>query len=116
MKKIRYAVLGYTGVFNPDTEAVEQKESIAYNIIDYSPEAEAKVKEIAYNGDYESFDDEEPKTVVAPRNLTKGEYITISGVMYKTTSNIPNGEHIITGQNAIETTIEKQLAELSKGE
>lgn len=53
---------------------------------------------------------------VAPRNLMEGEYITINGVMYKTTSNIPNGEPIIAGQNAIETTIEDQLAELAKGE
>ena len=54
--------------------------------------------------------------IVAPRNLTEGEYITINGVMYQVMSNIPNGEPIITGQNAIETTIEKQLAELAKGE
>jgi uncharacterized membrane protein len=58
-----------------------------------------------------------PTTVpVAPRNLTDGEYITVDGVMYKATSNIPNGEPIITGQNAVETTIEEQLAELAKGE
>ena len=60
MKKIRYAILGYMDVFNPETEVVEQKESIAYNIIDYSSEAEAKAKEIAYNGDYNVLDDEEP--------------------------------------------------------
>lgn len=53
---------------------------------------------------------------VAPRNLTAGEYITINNVMYKITANIPHGEPIITGQNAIETTIEEQLAELAKGE
>ncbi len=59
---------------------------------------------------------EQPITPVAPRNITKGEYITVSGVMYKATSNIPNGEPIINGQNAIATTIEEQLAELAKGE
>ena len=53
---------------------------------------------------------------VAPRNITEGEYITIGGVLYKAIANIPNGESIITGQNAIETTIEEQLAELAKGE
>ena len=53
---------------------------------------------------------------VAPRNITKGEYITVNGVMYKALTNIPNGELIITGQNAVETTIEEQLAELAKGE
>ena len=53
---------------------------------------------------------------VAPRNITAGEYITVNGVLYKVTVNIPSGEPIITGQNAIETTIEEQLAELAKGE
>ena len=56
-----------------------------------------------------------PKTV-APRNITAGEYITVNGVLYKALANIPNGEPIITGQNAVETTIEEQLAELAKGE
>lgn len=60
MKKIRYAILGYTDVFNPETGEAEQKESIAYCIIDYSPEAEERVKEKAYHGDYEIFDDGEP--------------------------------------------------------
>lgn len=58
----------------------------------------------------------EPFTVpVAPRNITAGEYVTVNGTMYKATTNIPSGEPIITGQNAIETTIEEQLAELAKG-
>ena len=56
-----------------------------------------------------------PKTI-APRNITAGEYIIVNGVLYKATSNIPSGERIITGQNAIETTVEEQLAELAKGE
>lgn len=56
-----------------------------------------------------------PKTV-APRNITAGEYITVNGILYKATANIPSGEIIVTGQNAIETTIEEQLAELAKGE
>lgn len=54
--------------------------------------------------------------VIAPRNILAGEYVTINGVLYKATANIPNGERIITGHNAIETTIEQQLAELAKGE
>lgn len=52
----------------------------------------------------------------APRNITAGEYITVNGILYKATANIPSGESIVTGQNAIETTIEEQLAELAKGE
>ena len=58
-----------------------------------------------------------PSTVpVAPRNITEGEYVTVNGVLYKATTNIPNGASIITGQNAVATTIEEQLAELAKGE
>lgn len=54
---------------------------------------------------------------VAPRNIVAGEYITINGILYKAIFNIPNGERIIVGQNAIETTIEQQLYELTmKGE
>ena len=52
----------------------------------------------------------------APRNITEGEYITIDGILYKSIANIPNGESIVTGQNAVETTIEEQLHELTKGE
>lgn len=52
---------------------------------------------------------------VAPRNIFSGEYVTIQGVLYLATENIPNGEPVIAGQNAIETTLEQQLYEL-KGE
>ena len=53
---------------------------------------------------------------IAPRNIIEGEYITVGGVLYKATDNIPAGEHIITGQNATETTYEEQLYELTRGE
>lgn len=69
------------------------------------------------NGEY--VYDPKPKSSVlpvAPRNITAGEYITVNGGLYKATANIPHGEPIITGQNAIATTIEEQLAELAKGE
>ena len=56
-----------------------------------------------------------PKTI-APRNIVKGEYVTVDGVLYKATANIPNGEAIIVGQNAVVTTVEEQLYELMKGE
>ena len=51
----------------------------------------------------------------AHRNITAGEYVTINNVLYLATENIPNGEPIIVGQNAIKTTVEEQLYEL-KGE
>ena len=52
---------------------------------------------------------------IAPRNIIEGEYITVGGVLYKATDNIPAGERIITGQNATETTYEEQLYELTRG-
>lgn len=53
---------------------------------------------------------------IAPRNIIEGEYITVGGVLYKATDNIPAGERIIVGQNATETTYEEQLYELTRGE
>ena len=85
-------------------------------IVDTLPEG--NITDYRYvNGEYAYDPLPKPSTVpVAPRNITEGEYITVSGVLYKITANIPSGEPIITGQNAIETTIEQQLAELAKGE
>lgn len=53
---------------------------------------------------------------VSTRNIIEGEYITVGGVLYKATDNIPAGERIIVGQNATETTYEEQLYELTRGE
>lgn len=50
----------------------------------------------------------------ANRNIMAGEYITVDGVLYKATTNIPNGGAIITGQNAEETTVEAQLYVLNQ--
>ncbi len=52
--------------------------------------------------------------ITAPRNIVSGEYVTINGTLYMATQNIPNGEPIIVGQNAIETTIETVLYELNE--
>lgn len=80
-----------------------------YKLVDGKP-VECSAEEIA-----EQEEALRPKAL-APRNILAGEYVTVNGVLYKTTANIPVGERIITGQNAIETTIEQQLAELAKGE
>ena len=80
-----------------------------YKLVDGQPQ-ECTPEEIR-----EQEEANKPKTI-APRNITAGEYITVNGVLYKATVNIPVGERIITGQNAIETTVEEQLAELAKGE
>lgn len=72
-------------------------------------------KKEAYNGKYDICDDGISETVTSPRNITAGEYVTVGGVLYKATENIPNGESIVVGQNAVVTTVEEQLYEL-KGE
>lgn len=70
-------------------------------------------QEEAYNGEYTIEGEYDHPT--APHNVLKGEYVTIGGVLYKATENIPNGENVIVRQNAVKTTIEEQLYEL-KGE
>jgi hypothetical protein len=67
----------------------------------------------AYNEEYTvegEFD-----YVTAPYNILAGEYVTIQNVLYLAIENIPNGEPIIVGQNAIQTTVEEQLYAM-KGE
>lgn len=83
-------------------------------VMDWNEVNEELAKREAYKGEYTVEEVPDP-VPVAPRNITSGEYFTIDGVLYKATDNIPNGEPIITGQNAIETTVEEQLAELTRG-
>ena len=72
-------------------------------------------KREAYNGEYTIEDDGKKDYPVAPHNIVAGEYVTIGNVLYLATDNIPNGEPVIVGQNAVETTVEEQLYGL-KGE
>lgn len=93
---------------------------------EYAPDDAVTVEELPEGNlpDYLYINDKyiydplpEPSTFpVAPRNVTEGEYITVNGVLYKATENIPNGANIITGQNAVVTTVEEQLYEMTKGE
>lgn len=55
-----------------------------------------------------------PPVPVAPRNVITGECVTISGTLYKAIKNIPAGEPVIIGQNAVETTYEAELLALSQ--
>jgi len=76
---------------------------------------EAIAQKEAYNGEYTIEDDGQSNYPTAPHNIVEGEYVTIDGVLYLATQNIPNGEPVIVEQNAIATTVEAQLLEL-KGE
>lgn len=71
-------------------------------------------KAYVIDGEWE-YDEFAPKPIIAPHNIMECEYVTINGVLYMATQNIPNGEPVIVGQNAIVTTVEAQLLEL-KGE
>ena len=68
----------------------------------------------AYDGEYSIEGEFDYPT--ASRNILKGEYSTCDGVLYKAIVNIPNGEHLIVGQNVVATTVEEQLYEMTKGE
>ena len=118
MKILTYQIMGYTGVYNPGTKEVEQVECPATVTVECPTQT-------AYDSTYPIVEKEAiPGTIevsgefdypIAPHNVLKGEYVTIGGVLYKATENIPNGESVIVGQNAVKTTIEEQLYEL-KGE
>lgn len=72
-------------------------------------------KKEAYKGEYTIEDDGQPSYSVAPHNILEGEYVTIDGTLYLATQNIPSGEPVIAGQNAVATTVEEQLL-MMKGE
>ena len=113
MKWIKYkflsAEINHGTEEEPIIEQILLEKSMPWN------EANEEIaKKEAYDG-YVIEDDGVEERIVAPHNIMEGEYVTISGVLYKAIANIPNGEHIIVGQNAEETTIEAQLREL-KGE
>ena len=58
MKKLTYKIGGYTAVYNPETEEVEQRLSIAEVIVNNPTDEEiTSAAEIAYNGEYTIEDD-----------------------------------------------------------
>lgn len=113
MKIIKYNLCTMVNIGT--AEEPEMQEILSAVTLDWSEANERIAKAEAYNGEYTIEDDGVSEWSVAPRNILAEEYITVDGVLYKATMNIPNGEPIIVGQNAMETTIEKQLYEL-KGE
>lgn len=52
MKRIQYKVLGYTQIFNPETQKVERKTCFAEYVREYSKENEEIAKQEAYRGEY----------------------------------------------------------------
>ncbi len=116
MKKLIYEIECYSQVYNEETEEVEKIPArVTVTVKDPTDRDIEKAKACACNGAYRIETEEDPVSV-SPRNIVAGEYITMSGILYKATANIPNGCAIVPGQNAVRTTIEEQLHELSKGE
>ena len=117
MKRLIYQIESYEQVYNPVTGAVEQRLSPATVIVKNPADKEIEeAKRTAYKGIFSMEEDGQADFPSAPRNVTGGEYFTVAGVMYQATDNIPVGEPIITGHNALETTVEQQLTRLAKGE
>ena len=58
MKKLFYQIKAYTGEYNPNTSEVEQKLTLVTVTKENPTEAEiANAEKMAYNGEYEIFDD-----------------------------------------------------------
>ena len=103
----------YCSKVNYGTEESPMWEDVLSDVeIGWNEANEEIAKREAYNGEYTIGVSVYP---IAPHNIVAGEYVTIGNVLYLATENIPNGEPVIVGQNAIETTVEKQLYEM-KGE
>lgn len=74
MKKLIYQMEGYTGVYNPETEEVEQQLSLAKVIMENPSEADiARAAEIAYNGEYTVEDDGQPEPVTDESRIAELE-------------------------------------------
>lgn len=61
MKVIKYQVIGYTDVWNPETEEVERKECLAGMERPYTEEAYQKALAKAYNGEVTVEDAPDPE-------------------------------------------------------
>ena len=61
MKIIRYKIPGKTVVYNPETDAVEEREIFSEFIMQWSEAAEEQAKREALNGEYTIEDDGEPE-------------------------------------------------------
>lgn len=113
MKIIKYkflsAEINHGTEEEPKIEQIILDKSMTWNEVN-----EETAKREAYNG-YTIEDDGVSPYPSAPHNIMAGEYVTIGGTLYLATQNIPSGEPVIAGQNAIVTTVEEQLL-LLKGE
>lgn len=77
MKILTYKIVGYTGVYNPETDKVEQQVSHTEVVVKNPNDEEiARAVDIAYNGEYTIVDDckEEAVQPTAGERLAALEY------------------------------------------
>ena len=113
MKILKYnlcTIINHGTEEEPKIEEILSPVTMGWNEVN-----EEIAKKEAYNGEYTIEDDGVSPYPIAPLNIYEGEYVMIGDVLYLATMNIPCGEPVIVGQNAVETTIEEQLYML-KGE
>ena len=85
MKKLKYKIMGYASIYNPETKEVEQKESLATVTVDYSEANEEIAKKEAYNGEYTIEDDGQPEVEEQPTQLDRVEaQVTYTAMMTDT--------------------------------
>ena len=113
MKVLKYnlcTIINHGTEEEPKIEEILSPVTMGWNEVN-----EETAKAEAYKGEYTIEDDGVSPYPIAPLNIYEGEYVMIGDVLYLATMNIPCGEPVIVGQNAVETTIEEQLYML-KGE
>lgn len=67
MKKLTYQIAGYTEVYNPDTDKVEEALSLATVVVENATDADIeRAKEIAWGGEYTVEDDGQPEPETQP--------------------------------------------------
>lgn len=116
MKIIKYNLCMKVNLGTEENPKFEER--LFPTTLPWSERNEEIAKREAYKGEYAIEDDgqPDPNIPIVNRNVTAGEYIIINNILYKAIVNIPNGGRIIVGQNAVITTVEEQLYELTKGE
>lgn len=84
MKKVKYEILGYTGIYNPETDKTEQVTCLVGVERPYSDENLAVAQKEAYNGEYAVEDDGQPEPEATPEEriaeLEEALSLLLSGV------------------------------------
>lgn len=84
MKILTYKIEGYTGVYNPETEEVEQQLSLAEVSIKNPTDSDfKKAIEIAYNGEYTIEDDGTPEPAPSQLDVIEAQ-VTYTAMMTDT--------------------------------